>query len=60
MMDLKSVMNRVDKEGIAIIQSSYDYKNLPKKGKYLIYSNRRKRETTIINKKVLKKKGIHL
>jgi len=55
-MDLKSIMDMVDRNGIALIKSSYDYKNLPKKEKYLVFSNRRLRQSIIIKKDVLKKK----
>ena len=54
-MDLKSIMDMVDREGFAIVRSNRDYKTIPKKGKYLVFSNRRTRQSIIINPKKLKK-----
>jgi len=54
-MDLKHIMDRVDKEGYAIVHSNRDYKSIPKKGKYLVFSNRRTHQSIIINPKKLKK-----
>ena len=55
-MELKKIMDGVDKKGFMIVKSSYDYKNLPKKDKYLIFSNRRMKQSIIIKKDILQPK----
>ena len=57
MMDekIKNLIKRVDQKGIVITEPDRKYQSLSKKEKYLIFNNRHKQKTIIIDKKQMKK-----
>ena len=54
--NLKKIMERVNKNGLTVITSNRDYKSLPKKGNYIMFSNRRLKQTIIVKKDFIRGK----
>jgi len=54
-MDLKKILDRVDKDGIAFTDSNRNLKNISKKSDAIVFGNRRLGKSVIIDKKKLQK-----